>query len=726
MANKNHSDFWMEDFDIDWNFSDDSNDVDISNAKTEATAHLIRLSAARRAIANYVTILTNKTIPVMFNDAGASLTDGKTVYIGADINEKDNFDVAVGLALHEGSHICYSDFGLFRDVWQKVPREIYEYTEKLSINKEKVAEICRTVLNVVEDRYIDYMVYKNAPGYRGYYQSLYDRYFNAASIDDGLKSKLYRTPSVESYLYRLINITNVHTDLNALPGLYEIAKILNLSEIGRLDTPKKRFEVALDIATVVFKNITEHDEDKPMASSNMPSPGKTGKSGTPMPPQSNSQQNLDDTKLAEEQSDSAQSDENNSAADDSNTKTEAKPTLDDLFGGSQTKVDDVKGESPVDDIGADDKVSKTKQQKIARAFEKQKEFLAGNLKKKKVSKKENQILTVLEQSKIDLIDVGSEYLVSQNNTGAMECILVKNMTRELIMSEEFPLTCRGTFYGQKSLADSPNVINLQKSIDEGISMGIKIGKRIQFRNEVNVDKFSRRETGKIDKRLLHELGCEADNVFYTIATHKYKKMNFHISVDASSSMRGEKWHKTMKLCTAIAKAASILENIRVTISFRTTMEKMPYVVIGYDSAHDKFVKIKSLFAYLQPDGLTPEGLSFEAIMRVIPKTSDDTESYFINISDGEPCFNYNNTDKGVYITYSGEDAARHTRRQVKKIREMNYNVLSYFISENECMQSKLSNLFKIMYGNDAVFVNVGNINHIVGTLNKKLVESVDN
>jgi nitric oxide reductase activation protein len=266
---------------------------------------------------------------------------------------------------------------------------------------------------------------------------------------------------------------------------------------------------------------------------------------------------------------------------------------------------------------------------------------------------------------------------------------------------------------------------MQKYINSGISMGIKIGKRLQFRNEVNIDKFSRRETGRIDKRLLHELGCESENVFYTIATSKYKKMNFHISVDASSSMRGNKWFRTMRLCTAIAKAASMLDNIRVTISFRTTMEKLPYVVIGYDSAVDKFVKIHNLFALLSPDGLTPEGLSFEAIMRTLPKNETNTENYFINISDGEPCYNYNGDGTDYMINYSGEAAARHTRKQVKKIREMGYGVLSYFIAENNSMSDKLNQLFKIMYADDAYFINVDNINQIVKTLNQKLMESVD-
>lgn len=701
----NHSNFWLGDYDMDWDFSEDSDSVDTSNSQSNRTANLIRLSAARRAVANYVTILTNRNIPVLFNDQNMSMTDGKIVYIGSDINEKGNFDVSVGLALHEGSHICYSDFDLFKTIWQNIPRAIYNYTEKLQIAKEKVAEVVHTLFNIVEDRYIDYMVYKNAPGYRGYYESLYNKYFYASVIDDGLRSKLYRNPSIESYLYRLINITNKNTDLKALPGLYELAKILDLSNIVRLDKPKDRLDIAIEMATLMFKNITEYDAQFATADSSSKSTS------------SDSQPDSDS-----EPTDDKSNDVKDVADDQKSTKQPKNGTsLDDVLGGDTTKVDNVAGDPPVDDIGEDAKVSTTKREKIRKAFDKQKSFLKGDVKKKKVSKKENQILTVLEQSKIDLIDVGTEYLVNQNTVGAIECVLVNNMTRALVLSEDFPLGQPSVYPGYVN----PTVVDMQKYIDSGISMGIKIGKRLQFRNEVNIDKFSRRATGRIDKRLLHELGCESENVFYTIATNKYKKMNFHISVDASSSMRGNKWFRTMRLCTAIAKAASMLDNIRVTISFRTTMEKLPYVVIGYDSAVDKFVKIQNLFALLIPDGLTPEGLSFEAIMRTLPKNEVDTDNYFINISDGEPCYNYAGEGTTYPVNYSGEAAARHTRKQVNKIREMGYSVLSYFIAENNYTSDQLKQLFKMMYADDAYFINIDNINQIVKTLNQKLLESVD-
>jgi len=134
----NYSDFWLKDNNYEWDWEDELDaaieeenglDADIAaeDRLSENTARLIRLSSARRAVANYVSILTNQNVPVLFNDNSVNCTDGKVVYISSDITKKDNFDVAVGLALHEGSHIKYSDFELFKTVWMNVPREISLY-----------------------------------------------------------------------------------------------------------------------------------------------------------------------------------------------------------------------------------------------------------------------------------------------------------------------------------------------------------------------------------------------------------------------------------------------------------------------------------------------------------------------------------------------------------------------------------------------------------------------
>ena len=70
---------------------------------------LVALASYRRAISNFVSIVTGKSIPVEFNSSDNSYTTGEKVVLGSNLNDK-NFDVAVGLALHEGSHIKLTDF----------------------------------------------------------------------------------------------------------------------------------------------------------------------------------------------------------------------------------------------------------------------------------------------------------------------------------------------------------------------------------------------------------------------------------------------------------------------------------------------------------------------------------------------------------------------------------------------------------------------------------------
>ncbi len=689
----NYSDFWLKDNHYEWDWEDELDaaieeesgtdaTVDAEDRLSDTTARLIRLSSARRAVANYVSILTNQNIPVVFNDSAVNCTDGKLVYISSDITKKDNFDVAVGLALHEGSHIKYSDFELFKTVWMNVPRDIYNYTEKLSISKDEVGKTCQTILNYVEDRFIDYTVHRNAPGYRGYYDALYDEYFNNKVISDALDSDMYRTLSVESYMYRIINLTNPNTNLKALPGLYDIAKELDLTIISRLTTPKDRLNVAYKIAEIVFKNINEHNQKQ--------------------------------TGPGFDQNDSGVPDNSNGMPGDG----ESGKSTDDVLGGTESTVTSDNA-AVTTDVGTDVNVSKTKQSKIAKSFEKQKDFLAGKIKKKKVSKREKTMLDVLEKSQIDLVPVAQDMMKASGFVGSVECILVKNMTKELILSEEFPMSVGANNESSRT--------ELQKNVDAGIVLGTKLGRRLQIRNEINIDKFTRRNLGKIDKRLMHELGFETDtNIFYSTFTNKYKKVNFHISVDASASMRGPKWNRTIKLCVALAKATSMIDNVDLTISFRTTMSYNPYIVVAYNSKVDKFSKIKNLFSYLIPVNTTPEGLCFEALMKFLPKSDTNTNSYFVNISDGEPCFYYNNTSSGIAFSYRDKSACEHTRTQVRKIKESGYNIISYFVSDYDNFGIELLRQnFKTMYGSDSHFINVENLNQIVKTVNSKMMEAID-
>jgi hypothetical protein len=89
MKNKaivDHSKFWL------------GNDFSVSKSlNTNSTMDLLKLSAYRRAISNFVYILTGKNIPVRFAEKSTSMTDGKVIYIGGELS-RGEFDPTVGLA----------------------------------------------------------------------------------------------------------------------------------------------------------------------------------------------------------------------------------------------------------------------------------------------------------------------------------------------------------------------------------------------------------------------------------------------------------------------------------------------------------------------------------------------------------------------------------------------------------------------------------------------------
>jgi hypothetical protein len=217
--------------------------------------------------------------------------------------------------------------------------------------------------------------------------------------------------------------------------------------------------------------------------------------------------------------------------------------------------------------------------------------------------------------------------------------------------------------------------------------------------------------------MISSLGFGNEHVFFTKEVDSFKKANLHISVDASGSMGGSKWNKTMTNIVALAKAVDMIPNLTIQISFRTTSnDSTPYIVVAYDSRVDKFVKVKQLFAYLHPNGTTPEGLCFEAVMKQMVGSNGEIDSYFLNISDGEPYYH------GKGLSYQGSGAAKHTRKMVKTIEGMGIKVMSYFVGdsgyETDEDSSSSTRIFKECYGPAAHYINVTNVNEVTRSMNR--------
>lgn len=200
--------------------------------------NLLELANTQRAITNFVKILTEKEIKVDFqsNNDADSFTNGKRITISSTIT-MNTIDSVVGTALHEAAHCKYTDF------------HVLKYLKNLLYNRniQSGHDIIATLLNFVEDRRIDSLVYKNAPGYQGYYRSMYERYFYSKTVDKALKGPEYRDENWNSYLFRIINIFNKNTDLNALKCLPTIFKAIDLKNIDRLEDTMDSLELAITL-----------------------------------------------------------------------------------------------------------------------------------------------------------------------------------------------------------------------------------------------------------------------------------------------------------------------------------------------------------------------------------------------------------------------------------------------------------------------------------------------
>ena len=685
MMNNNYTNFW--------------NDIQVNNGVVDEDfvkpkVDYIALAGYRRAIANFVNIVTNRSdIKVRYQQNGDSYTDGKVVTIGSKIDEK-NFDHVVGLALHEGSHILLSDFNFLRQLRQNIPHEIMMTGEDLGFTENEVMGHLKNMLNYVEDRRIDYYVFTTSPGYKGYYHKMYDKYFHSNAITKALRDNTFGNENtLDNYMNRIINFTNKESDLDALPDLKKIYKRI-FSSVKHLDDMNGAFNVACDCLSMVYNNITpKTDVDGEQV-------GEGGNGG-----QGQSKSDMYDKAAKQLQNGDYQG---------------YQQTMDDI---KNTDWSEVKNNLAINEVvemeNPYSNLTPNQAKTLTNALNRQKDFMNGEQKKVgRLTKKDSSIVQSMEESGVEQKSVGRDVQQSEwksagkNFKGTTNVLFVKKITQQMIDDNVFPSLLQSSgYYGGRT----------QESVIAGKKLGTILGKKLQVRSESRTLKNSRLDSGRIDKRLIAELGFGNSKVFSTTFVEQYNDAILHISVDASGSMGGDKWRNTMTAVVAICKAASMISGLDVVVSFRTTHHSgqryngQPMVAIGYDSRVDKFRKIENLWPNLYPGGTTPEGLCFEAIMKDFVGGTNNRDSYFLNFSDGQPMF----SDDG--FEYYGDSALQHTRKQVKEIVKKGISVMSYFIGDSYESDRNMGD-FKTMYGKDAQFIDVTSVTSLAKTMNNLFLE----
>jgi hypothetical protein len=691
---KSASSFWMDESLFDYN-----------QRKDDSGKDYLKLAGYQRVIGNFVKILTNKNIPVKFATKGNSYTDGKRITISANVSDKE-FDVYVGLALHEGSHILLSDFEMLNTLPALIQADIkkeHAYVSHIESSVEHdtvqyfthgyAKGIIKDIINVIEDRRIDMYVYKNAPGYQLYYKALYAKYFNAKEIDKALRSKKFRTENWESYMFRLINLTNPNTDLKALKYLQAINDLIDLSNISRLKNTTEVYELAFKIFWLVELSLKQPDSNTVA----VPKTNSTPPANSMQPiPKDNLEEAIKSVmdSLFDEESNANESDESINDSVDIDED-------DDMYTASETSE------------GVEESFSAAEEKKLQSAIEAQKQFVDGEIKKSKLSNTDaKRIEAATESESITENAIVEDYSRYTNDssgiTKSVPVLVVKNIT---------PAVIESNLYDNLFTTSTWMVNNNLKFIQAGISLGNKLGKKMKIRNEERDTKFTRLKAGTIDKRLIASLGFGAEAVFSKLEQFRYKPMYFHLSLDASGSMSGSRFDKCIQLAAAISKAAHMVGNIRVVIDLRSTTSigDMPLVATVYDSNRDPLSKMMYNLSHACCASTTPEGLCFDAILKDIKKNALGTDAIFFNLSDGEPAFN------NKLISYQANTAIMHTKKQVAKMIKSGVQVISYFISDYSS-NSRISDNFEMMYGKDSQFINTSNIIELSRSINERMLK----
>ena len=654
-------------------------------------AKLVKLSNYRRAIANFVKIVTSKDIPVLWA-SGNSCTDGNKVYITTGIKDS-NFDVMVGLALHEASHIKLTDFKLPTEIsdCKHMPTEallgLYDIRTNLSMSKPYWRTFMFQMLNWVEDRRIDHYIFSTSPGYKAYYHKLYDYYWNDKNVHKGLLSNEFSNPqSPDAWMFHIINSINPSFKPTAMVNLDKVMEIIDLKNIQRLKSTESAYNVVLSFMPIILDSM---DFTQPIPEEGTPK--EPGKSGKP-----------DDNKPGRKV---------NLTPDDAN-KT-----------GNQVSLtpDEVR--------------------QILRALDKQKDFIKGDIKKDKASGKLAKAFDRVAEQEIkvsNLLDGKSSALI-QNCTNERLLIEFKSLSDELQALRNNGDTSVSNIDTQQLLSEQIENLNIIDYLDhagsrsrynntyvaalnEGRDMGELLGRKLQLRNESRELVSNRLRNGAIDNKRLAAAGYGIESIFNQVVVDKHKKVNLHLSLDGSGSMSGVKWEACVRLTAAIAKAAKYCQNIDVQVSIRVTTssgEQAALTLLVYDSKKNSLKHIYNILELFAPSNVTPEGICFESMIKqnILVAGSEQLDSYFLNISDGQPCMN----------SYGGNTALQHTKKQVDTMRsQMNMKIVSYFVSERDVdsvtfKDTQDGRAFTRMYGADAQCVDSKRVMEIAKSLNKKFL-----
>lgn len=663
--------YWLKDID------EIEQQYDENNSSPEFA---LRISQVRKGISNFVNIVTKRDIPVKFSTGKQSYafeTDESDHIVISATNNPKKFDITVGLALHESAHLILSKpsdipeslpiFAFLKaltttSIFKFFSEKIVDKAFSIGLTPNELVNLLKFMVNWVEDRRIDQWMYENAVGYRGYYDAMYEEYWNHPDIGTLLKDSRSHIPLLKNYRFHVINMTNPAADPSFLPGLDEIWKLVDLSNISRLSNQsnwsdsgqynrKIAFPELLDLACKIVEIIIVNSTDT-------------------------SQQTNDEKQKSDDVSDEDESDLDTSESE----------------GDFENSIDEI--------------------------FKDQENFVNGKVNKETISDKVKTLVDALDSSSAQLKMVGGDEFV-----GTAKVIVYHKLSSQLINSPEFPFVIRSEKY---SIPDSlmTNTINegitmgnilahrLQILSDESTLTYTRqdsgtvddrlLGELVSC-GMTNVFKYD--VVKRLQPVLLH-LSIDSSGSMDGKKWHNSMRL-------AVSLARAADKIRTFNIVISLRVEGKGLAHVAIIYDsrkdrFEHIKQYFPYLrATGGTPEGLCFAAIKDIIIAASDNNSRKFFLNI----------SDGEPSFgwteFASIA-GQGF-------KTEYRTYHGDAAWRHTARQVADIRRAGINVLSYFVWTGSAKANERA--FKQMYGKSAMMIDPTSVMDIAKTLNKLFLQN---
>ena len=706
-----------------------------------ANFDLVDLMEYRQTIKNFVSILTGKDIPVRFKTSktpydmphpDGSFTDGKYIQIAA-LRKNSKFDVNVGLALHEASHVVLTDFKIstmFRNadysgnmvddprmlaIMERL-REYYDILYPISASWHKIT-------NLFEDVRIDEYVIKTAPGYKGYYDALYNEYLFNDKIKSLMIDPRSRTLTIDNYLRHLMVYKRPDRIPNALPGLAEMYNIIDNTDIAGMKNTYDVAEFAGNMLIKICEVIHEHQR----SALNSLEDGKNTKSSTDVAEAATTSNGGSNDSTDNDSTDDAESPNDGSMGDSSipghgpgnsdSYESEGSDGSTDSTSADSTTTGDADGDGNESTAASEEELtslSNKEQTALDKAMQELNDFINHKINQDgpgggAVQKADAALINQLDEKAI------ITKLPSFNDT---KCIYIPKVKPSDYVDKSRSIQ---NLYKVRGCND-----RFDNSIQAGLAAAKLIERKLAVREEERITEYTHLKSGRVDsKRLAY--ATLIDDIFKKSYIESYPESYIHISVDASSSMvSNNRIESAIEMLVALAKGTENLKSIHLKIDFRGTVnynnnnKNMATSIVAYDSKYNSVNDFLTYIKYMTLDSITPESLCYESIANDMMRDSAGKHAIFITLTDGEPNMHsiYSNCNgQGYnYIT-----AVPHIKKMMKKFHNANIGTLAYFIDGDEDALSRSNSTesrFKESYGSSAHFISSGDFRKLLATINK--------